>query len=130
MHTTSAVDLRFDQEALIGALDELDDAGLDEVGFGVIGFDAGGTVRRYGAAESRLAGLSRDRVVGLQLFSVVAQCMNNCLVAQRFEDCAAAGEVLDTVVDFVLTLRMKPQKVKLRLLFHPAVAMRYVCVLR
>lgn len=122
--------LRFDQADLLVCLDGLDAAGLDQVSFGVIGFDAGGLVRRYGAAESRMAGLSTQRVLEHPLFAVVAQCMNNFLVAQRFEDCAAQGLVLDEVVPYVLTLRMKPQRVQLRLLFDPARAMRYVCILR
>lgn len=120
----------FDKPALLQSLEARDDDALDEVGFGVIGFDRAGNVCRYGATESRLSGLGRDRVLGLHLFSVVAQCMNNYLVAQRFEDSADAGQPLDAVVDFVLTLRMKPLRVKLRLLADPACATRYVCIQR
>ena len=57
-----------------------------------------------------------SRVVGQPLFTVVAPCMNNYLVAQRFEDAAATGTVLDATIDYVLTLRMRPMKVHLRLL--------------
>lgn len=130
MHTDDPADLRFDQTDLLARLGALDDEGLDRVSFGVIGFDAEGIVRRYGAAESRMAGLSPHRVLGLPLFSVVAQCMNNFLVAQRFEDVAAQGLPLDEVVPYVLTLRMKPVRVQLRLLADPVQGMRYVCILR
>lgn len=130
MPTDDPTTLRFDQPDLLACLDALDAAGLDQVGFGVIAFDAEGMVRRYGATESRLAGLGPQRVLGLPLFSVVAQCMNNFLVAQRFEDCAAQGLPLDEVVPYVLTLRMKPLRVQLRLLSDPARALRYVCILR
>ncbi len=125
-----AISLVFDQADLLDTLQSMDDAALDQVSFGVIGFDAQGVVRRYGAAESRMAGLGRHQTVGLPLFSVVAQCMNNFLVAQRFDDSQAAGVALDETVDYVLTLRMKPVRVKLRLLYSPQQAMRYVCILR
>lgn len=106
------------------------DAALDALAFGVIGFDAEGVVRRYNAWESRAAGLSLPRVIGHPLFTVVAPCMNNFMVAQRFEDAAAAGEPLDVNIDYVLTLRMRPVKVKLRLLAEPGRPMRYVLVER
>jgi len=64
------------------------------------------------------------------LFTVVAPCMNNFLVAQRFDEALETGEPLDTTIDYVLTLRMRPTKVKLRLLAPVGSAMRYVLVYR
>lgn len=122
--------LHFTDADLLPALQRLDDAGLDALDFGVIGFDAGDVVRRYNAPESRLAGLSPARVLGQPLFTVVAPCMNNFLVAQRFADAAADGAPLDATIDYVLTLRMRPVKVRLRLLAAPGDALRYVLVLR
>jgi photoactive yellow protein len=111
-------------------LGQASDAALDELDFGVIGFDAAGVVRRYNTFESKAAGLSPDRVLGNPLFTLVAPCMNNFMVAQRFEDAAAGGTPLDATIDYVLTLRMRPVKVKLRLIAPPAAAMRYVLVQR
>ena len=111
-------------------LDRCTDAELDALDFGVIGFDAEGRVRRYNRFESHAAGLSPQRVLGFPLFSVVAPCMNNYLVAQRFEDAQAAGQALDATIDYVLTLRMRPVKVRLRLLAAPAATTRYVLVCR
>ena len=54
--------------------------------------------------------------------------MNNFMVAQHFEDALASSSVLDVTVDYVLTLRMRPVKVKLRLLAAPGGAHRYVLV--
>jgi photoactive yellow protein len=130
MNTNVLTAATFEQPELLAALAQMDEAALDDVGFGVIGFDADCIVRRYGATESRLSGLRPERVLGLNVFSVVAQCMNNFLVAQRFEDSLNQGKPLDARLDFVLTLRMKPTKVKLRLLAEPAHDMRYVCILR
>jgi photoactive yellow protein len=127
---TTLQTLSFVDADLLPLIDALDDAELDTLAFGVIGFDADGTVRRYNRLESTMAGLSVQRVLGHALFTVVAPCMNNFMVAQRFEDAAAAGAPLDTVVDYVLTLRMRPVKVKLRLLAAPELPCRYVVVQR
>ena len=122
--------LAFDQTDLGVALGSLDDTDLDNLDFGVIGCDAETVVRRYNAFESKCAGLAPQRVLGQPLFTVVAPCMNNCLVAQRFEDAAAGGESLDATIDYVLTLRMRPVKVILRLLAANAMPLRYVLVQR
>lgn len=103
---------------------------LDALNFSVIGFDAAGEVRRYNRFESQAAGLSPERVLEHPLFTVVAPCMNNFLVAQRFQEALEFGAPLDATVPYVLTLRMKPVKVQLRLLASPAVPMRYVLVQR
>lgn len=124
------LNLDFAQEMLLESLLPLDGAGLDALAFGVIGFDAATLVCDYNACESRMAGLSRDRVIGLPLFSAVAACMNNFMVAHRFEEAAETGTVLDTTLDYVLTLRMRPQRVRLRLLARPGEARRFVLIQR
>ena len=120
----------FGQPGLLAALDALTDAELDRLEFGVIGFDAGGTVCRYNAFESRMTGLHAERVIGQPLFTQVAQCMNNFLVAQRFDDAVAAGQALDDTIDYMLTWRMRPTPVKLRMLHDPDFATRYVLLHR
>ena len=99
---------------------------LDGLPFGVIGFGPDGIVQFYSATESRMAGLSPDRVMGKHVFTAVAPCMNNYLVAQRFEDEAE----LDATIDYVLTLRMKPTQVKLRMLKSADAERRYLLVQR
>ena len=111
-------------------LDQADDAHLDTLDFGVIGFDAAGLVRRYNSFESTAAGLSVERVLGNDLFEAVAPCMNNFMVAQRFEDARAQSVSLDETISYVLTFRMRPVKVQLRLLAAPDSALRYVLVNR
>ena len=120
----------FAQAALGAQLARLSPEQLDTLDFGVIGFDADTVVHRYNAFESKAAGLTANRVVGQPLFTVVAPCMNNFLVAQRFEDASDAGEALDVTIDYVLTLRMRPVKVALRLIADPGAAVRYVLVKR
>lgn len=120
----------FEQVDIAERLAAADDAALDALQFGIIGFDEQTVVQRYNTFESQLAGLDKTRVLGHPLFTSVAPCMNNFLVAQRFEDALATGDPLDATLDYVLTLRMRPVKVKLRLLAGSASAMRYVLILR
>jgi photoactive yellow protein len=127
---STLLSLTFDDAQLLLALTGASDDELDLLEFGLIGFDADGVVRAYNVYESKCAGLSADHVKNHPLFTVVAPCMNNFLVAQRFEDAAAATQPLDVTIDYVLTLRMRPVKVKLRLLAAPSSALRYVLVLR
>lgn len=127
---TPTLTLAFDQADLGQHIGSLSEAELDELPFGVIGIDEQGVVRAYNQFESRLAGLAPQRVLGHALFTVVAPCMNNFLVAQRFEDAAANAALLDATLDYVLTLRMRPIKVKLRLLARPGQALRHVLVQR
>lgn len=127
---TTAQAVSFADTHLQSHLDTSTDSELDALDFGVIGIDAKGIVRRYNSVESTAAGLSPQRVLGSALFTVVAPCMNNFMVAQRFEDALATGTSLDATIGYVLTLRMRPVKVKLRLLASPGSATRYVLVHR
>lgn len=120
--------LQFMDPAAYAAIDTMDDTTLDDVSFGVIGIDAETMVRRDNRVESALAGISPGRVLGSPLFTAVAPCMNNFMVAQRIEDAVASGEALDALVDYVLTLRMRPIKVKLRLLSSPERKYKYVLI--
>ena len=99
---------------------------LDELSFGVIGLTSEGVVEIYNTTESRLAGLPAERVLGGHFFENIAQCMNNFMVAQRFID----EPELDATLDFVLTLRMRPTPVKLRLLQSEAAPLHFVLIHR
>lgn len=122
--------LRFEQSGIAPLLDRLTADELDRLDFGVIGFDAATRVGLYNAFESKAAGLRAENVLGRLLFKVVAPCMDNFMVAQRFEDAATSASELDAVISYVLTLRMRPTKVRLRLLASPASSWRYVLVER
>jgi len=121
-------DLNLPTFANIGLSDfaALDEHTLDRLPFGVVGMAATGIVDVYNATESKLAGLPRDTVLGTHFFSATAQCMNNFMVAQRFEDEAE----IDATIDYVLTFRMRPTPVKLRLLKGAGSPLRYVLIQR
>ena len=120
----------FEETDLGARLDAMDPVELDHLDFGVIGFDRATVVRTYNAFESKAAGLRRESVVGHPLFKVVAPCMNNFMVAERFEHAIAAATTLDVVIQYVLTLRMRPTRVLLRLIAAPDAALQYVLVQR
>jgi photoactive yellow protein len=124
------IPLQFADKNVGEAINQLNEHDLDCLNFGVIGFDQESTVCRYNSCESKAAGISPERVLGRHLFSNVAQCMNNDMVAQRFEDSQNGRVMLDEIIDYVLTLHMRPTKVKLRLISSPAMSMRYVFVQR
>ena len=126
----TATPLSFATPGLYAQLAQLAPADLDQLDFGVIGFDSDTNVCQYNQSESDAAGLTAPRVVGQPLFTNVAPCLNNFMVATRFEDAQDDGTALDATIDYVLTLRMRPIKVALRLLAEPGYAVRYVLVQR
>jgi photoactive yellow protein len=130
LNMNALLNLHFDHADILQHLQDMNAAELDTLAFGVIGFDAQTLVCQYNTSESRMAGLSPQRVLGQPLFTAVAPCMNNFMVAQRFHDAAAEDGPLDVTLDYVFTLRMRPAKVKLRLLAAPGAAVRYVLVHR
>jgi photoactive yellow protein len=122
--------LLFDTLQLFAHLEALQEHELDALTFGVIAFgsDPEARVLRYNAYEAKQSGLKPSGVIGLPLFSVVAQCMNNYLVAQRFEDAKVNSAPLDVFLEYVLTVRMRPSPVTLRLLAAPDRVVRYVVI--
>jgi photoactive yellow protein len=117
MDPINVVAIAFDQPDLINVLAKLDDKQIDELPFGVIGFGRDCLVKRYNRFESEATGLLQEKVLRKHVFTDVAQCMNNFLVAQRYEDAWTSASPLDATLDYVLTWRMNPVKVKLRLLW-------------
>ena len=103
---------------------------LDGLTFGVIGFDAMAVVTIYNAPEARWAGLARRDVIGTNMFEIVAPCMNNFLIAERFKNALETGITLDETLEYILTLRMRPTPVTLRLLARPESGTRYILVHR
>ena len=110
----------------LATLEAMGDEGRDTLPFGVIGFAADTIVETYNLTEARSAGLDPATVIGVPFFDAVGQCMNNFMVAQRFED----EPEIDAIVPYVLTLRMRPTRVRLRLLATAERPRRYILVER
>jgi len=98
----------------------------DLLPFGVIGMDGAGVATIYNATEARMAGLDPKKVLGSSFFDDIAQCMNNFMVAQRFED----EPELDDTIPYVLTLRMRPTHVRLRMLASRSAPLRFILIER
>ncbi len=62
--------LRFDSVDICKRLSQMTEPALDELEFGVIGFDAETVVRLYNVYESEASGLSSKRVLNEHLFNV------------------------------------------------------------
>jgi hypothetical protein len=107
-----------------GRLESADLDFIDSLPFGVVGLTADGITEIYSDALVRFAKLKRDTVIGQPFFLMAGVCMNNFLVAQRFED----EDNLDTIIDYILTFRMRPTPVKLRMIRQPDLALRYLLI--
>lgn len=111
-------------------LAQASDEALDQLPFGVIGFDAAGRITRYNRYESQLSGLSPDRVMGKHLFTGVAPCMNNPLISGQFSEARDAGHGIDETIDYVLAFRIRPVPVRLRMLLAPGADSCYLVIRR
>ncbi len=125
MTVTTDLALSFDAITLAD-LERLGKQQIDALPYGVVGLSSIGMVEIYSQTEARLAGISAKSVMGTHYFSGTAQCMNNFMVAQHFED----ESDLDLTIDYVLTLRMRPTPVRLRLLSRRDGPRRYVLIQR
>lgn len=104
------MNLTFEETSIQSLLDAPDQ--LDTLNFGVIGFNDASEVVIYNTFEAKSAALRQARVLGKNLFLEIAPCLNNAMVAQRFEN----EPELDVIISYVLALRMRPIPVRLRLL--------------
>jgi photoactive yellow protein len=114
----------FDEPALLGHLESMPIARLDDLDFGLIVMDRAGDVIGYNTFESQRAGIRRERVMGRNFFVDVGPCTNNYLVAERFHE----ESELDEQLDYVFTFRMSPTPVRLRLLAATDSPRQYLAV--
>ncbi len=120
----------FDAPGLCRLLNEAPPALLDELPYGTIGFLPNGRIQRYNRHESQMAFFEPDTVLGQHVFLELAPCLNNYLVETRFADADATGQTLDETLPYVLTFRMRPTRVRLRLLSEPDLPLRFVLIHR
>ena len=121
--------LEFSQPNLGEELSMLTDNELEALDFGVTGLDEEGLVTKYNSYLVNLSGVSIQKAVGFHYFTNVAPCMNNFMVAQKLEDAIDASTSLDETINYVLSVRMKPTKVKLRLIHDSQLLVSYVLIM-
>jgi photoactive yellow protein len=98
-------------------VDDLSDAELDALSFGVIALDEEGTVLRYNLYESRLARLDRNQVVGRNFFDDVAHCARTEAFQGRFRAFTRDGvEAQVERFDFVFDFKFGAQNVVIELI--------------
>ncbi|WP_419729939.1 hypothetical protein [Lichenicola sp.] len=117
---------RFDDDGLLASLCAMSEEELDGLDFGILGLNHESIVTVYNRHEERSSGLSRARVIGRHCFHDVAPCMNNFMVAERVEH----ERPLDCIIPYVLTFRMRPTSVRLRMLCSAEMALRWILVAR
>ncbi len=102
----------FDAAELSG----LSDAEIDRLPFGLISVDHQGTIEQYNAYESRMARLSKERVVGRNFFRDVAPCTAVQAFMGRFERFAnESGEGAESF-DYVFPFAFGRQHVNITFL--------------
>src|ERR1700761_1445560 len=119
---------QFEDSGLLAALECGPADRIDDLDFGLIVMGGDGGVTGYNQAESKLAGLPVDQVVGRNFFVEVGPCTNNYLIAERFHDSGRSDQELDAELDYVFTYRMAPTPVRLRLLARRGSARQYLAV--
>jgi len=108
--------MKFAQPDLADILIESSEADLSTAAFGLVKLADDGRILFYNQYESELAGISSEKALGKNFFSEIAPCTNNFMVATRYETAIEDGTSLDETLDYVFTYKLKPTKVRLRLL--------------
>lgn len=111
-------------------LEQSDDKALDTLDYGVIAIDSDGIVRRYNQCESNCSLLAPSDVIGRPLFSEIARCMNNSLIAGRFSQARENAQTLDAIIHYVLAFKSGAGPVEMRLLYSPEASLSYLLIRR
>lgn len=130
MNPSEYFSIDFNDADLLSRLRSLSIDAFNRLPFGVIGFDKNERVVIYNDYEAECAGLAKDEVIGEAMFYVVAPCMNNYLVAERFREALAQSASIDETLNYVLTLRMRPTPVVMRMLATGGDILRFLLIHR
>ncbi|HOV12727.1 MAG TPA: PAS domain-containing protein [Spirochaetota bacterium] len=98
----------------------------DKFDFGIIGIDEKKIIIDYNHTEELLSGYKKEFVIGKNLFLDIAPCMNNYLVALKFEE----RDQFDEIIPYILSFKVKPVSVDLRLIKDKDRKIGYVLVKR
>jgi photoactive yellow protein len=123
--TNERSNLLFNQPNLLSTLCSASTEAYDLADFGIVAMGLDSVVTSYNLWESKLSGLSPADVIGRHFFTEVAPCTNNFMVALRYE-----SSDLDEIVDYVFSYRLRPIKVRLRLLKSAAQERQFLVVER
>lgn len=96
----------------IEEINRLSNEDFDKLNFGVVGLDLEGNTVVYNQPQAIKSAMSKNDCLGHNFFLDVAPCTNNFMVAERMLE----EDNIDEEIPYVLTFKMKPTKVKMRLL--------------
>lgn len=85
--------VRADADDLVSRLEELTQAGLDLLPFGVIRLDNAGKVTFFSETEAKQSGFLRATAAGLDFFTELAPCMSAHDFRARVERAAQSGKL-------------------------------------
>lgn len=118
----------FDEKNIAQMLPKMSVEELNALDFGVTGLDNDGMVTSYNNYLVNLSGVSIQKAMGYHYFSNVAPCMNNFMVAQKLEDAIDEKIQFDETINYVLSVRMKPTRVKLRIIHDSNTSVSYILI--
>jgi len=116
---------QFKQEDLFEALEQYDAKDFNDFDYGVVRMDRSGKIRAYNNYNSELAADANKDVIGQNFFTQVAPCTNNFMVAEKYSQ---FEKELDETLDYILTYRVKPAPVTLRMLAKSSSENQYLII--
>jgi photoactive yellow protein len=102
--------------SIFQTIDSMSEKELDALPQGVIQLDSQGTVLQYNAYEARLAGLTKEKVLGKNFFKQVAPCTDVKEFYGRFRDGVAARN-LHCKFRYHFSFRRNPTDVTITLFY-------------
>lgn len=115
----------FSDEDIFPILEQSSAKSFDEWDFGVVRMDKNGLIKAYNKYESELAHIDQNEAIGKNFFTQIAPCTNNFMVATKYTQ---ANENRDEILDYMFTYRIKPTRVRLRLLINLEAENQYLLV--
>jgi photoactive yellow protein len=101
----------FGDPSLASRLDEMRQAELDQLPFGVLKLDSEGRIVGYNQIEGEIAEVDFARQINHNFFTEIAPCMDNPFFRGRFEDGIKAGGL---ALDFEFETDMDPRAEHIR----------------
>jgi photoactive yellow protein len=102
--------------SILQRIDSMSEQELDALPHGAIQLDTNGTVLRYNAYEQRLAGLTKEGVVGKNFFKQVAPCADVQEFYGRFREGVEARK-LHCKFRYHFAFKQKPRDVTVTLFY-------------
>ena len=116
---------QFKQEDLFDVLEHYEAKDFNKFDYGVVRMDRSGNIKAYNSYNSDLAADASKEVMGQNFFTQVAPCTNNFMVAEKYD--SFEGK-LDETLDYILTYRVKPSPVTLRMLAKNSSENQYLLI--